>query len=246
MEIKSIFPAIITARAWLWVCGTVFCSAQLPAFVLFWPGIFGGVWEDQENFCLGNQRNRFLRNSQMWTNLFCLFGLGLFFFSNKYENYTPDSWTSSIHHPMCATFCWASLMSNFHTSHASPLCCYFSIPQPLDIPAWILTRILFLEQPLLHLPWNSSSGVCLYIFTAAQWQKTRLMLLSPQFVMAEGAQGRGLADPVNPVGTQSTFIPVINEDTAQICTSGLSQSMSWSSKVVLGHWGHSWQGLCVH
>lgn len=58
-------------------------------------------------------------------------------------------------------------------------------------------------------------GVCLYIFTAAQWQKTRLILLrlSPQVVMAEGAQGRGLVDPVNPVGAESTFIPVINEDT---------------------------------
>lgn len=100
---------------------------------------------------------------------------------------------------VCNFFCWACLMSNFHTSHASAVI----YPSPALGHCWILTRILFLEQPLLYLPWKAPLGVCLCIFSAAQGQQTRVLLLHPRFVMPGAAQERALPGPANAVGAQS-------------------------------------------
>lgn len=86
----------------------------------------GGVWDDQEKFCLENQRNSFPWNSPIWTDLFCLSGR----FSQETEKLQPDLWTS-FHHPMSATF-FAELVSWAIFIPAMPLLLFIH-PQPLDI-----------------------------------------------------------------------------------------------------------------
>lgn len=132
--------------------------------------------------------------------------------------------------PLCATFLLSFSHEQFSCQPCLPTLLLFI--HPLDIPAWILTRILSLEQPLLHLPWNSSSGdVFVHFHCSSVTAGEAEAALSS---VCGGAQGRGLGEPVKPVGTQSTFIPVINECTAQMCTPGLSP-MLWSKAAVLGH-----------
>lgn len=85
----------------LWSSASSLCS------LLTWN--IGGVWDDQKNFCLGNQRNSFLWNSQMWTNLFCL---GFFQEIWKLHARFLNFFCSTPH--VCNLFVWAPLTSNFH------------------------------------------------------------------------------------------------------------------------------------
>lgn len=130
----------------------------------FLNGNIGGVWCDQENFCLGNQRSSFLVEFSNMNKL-----VRIVF--SKYENYMPDFWISSVHHSifpllwMCATFLLSFSHEQLSYQRCHPTLLLFIHPSALghscmDSHQNPVSGTTTAVSPMEQLPW-----VCVCTFS---------------------------------------------------------------------------------